>query len=217
MLGKCAKYLRISVNYLPNSILCSNFVAVMCMRAIRTMIQLRPIQTSDTDYAFVEQLLVSAFPEAERRAQEAQRQNVDSNLLFHCMLAKDDDKPVGLFNYWDFGAFCYCEHFAVDPALRNRGCGSEILRTFFQTMHKPLVLEVEMPDNEVSKRRVAFYQRNGLSLWEGYEYVQPPFRAGGESLPMLLMSSEGLSSETDFWEVKRTLYREVYQVKDMTF
>lgn len=177
------------------------------------MLTLNCIHTDSAAYPFVERLFLAAFPEDERRDIVAQRYNVDHNSAFRCLLAEDDRQLVGFFTYWDFGRYCYGEHFAIDPTLRNSGYGSSILVAVLERLGRPLVLEVEMPDNELSRRRVGFYQRNGMCLWEGYAYVQPAYRPTGNALPMLLMASSGLDPVVDFAEIVRTIHREVYGVE----
>ncbi len=177
------------------------------------MMTIRDINTSDSNYPWVESLLIGSFPEDERREMAAQRINVDDEPRFHCCLAEDDGRPVGLLCYWDFGAFCYCEHFATDPSVRNCGYGSRILLSVLERIERPMVLEVEMPDDEMSRRRIEFYRRQGLRLWEGVEYVQPPYRNGGNSLPMLLMATSGLDESRDAAEVIRCIHRHVYGIR----
>ncbi len=176
------------------------------------MIHLRQIHTSDNAYPFVEQLFLSAFPEDERRDTEEQRHNTDHNPVFHCLLAEDNGQPVGFFTYWDFGRYCYGEHFATDPAQRNHGYGSRILTAVLAHIGKPLVIEVELPDSELSTRRIAFYRRNGMQLWQDCDYTQPPYRPTGNALPMLLMSSPGLTPGQDFAEVVQTIHHCVYGI-----
>lgn len=174
------------------------------------MIRLREIHTTDKEYAFVEQLWLAAFPDDERRDTPLQRYNTDHNPVFHCMLAEDEKMFVGFFTYWDFGQYCYGEHFAIDATLRNHGYGSQILSTLLTLIDKPLVIEVEMPTDTMSRRRIGFYQRNGMHLWEGYDYIQPPYRPNGNALPMLLMASDGLSPAKDCHEIVQTIHRRVY-------
>lgn len=172
----------------------------------------REIHTTDSSYAQVEQLWLSAFPEAEHRDTAAQRANTDTQPKFHCLVA-EDTQMVGFLTYWDFGTFCYVEHFATLPTVRNSGYGSIILREVLRRAGKPFVLEVEQPDTELSQRRVRFYERNGLTLWQ-VPYTQPAYREGGASVPMLLMATAPLSAEQDFPTIRRTLYTEVYGCKE---
>ena len=183
------------------------------------MFTLRDIHTSDPSYPWVEQLWLASFPCNERRDTEAQRNNVDSRANFHCLLAEDDGKAVAFITYWHFGDFCYGEHLATDPACRNKGYGAQILSTLHSplstlTPPMPFVLEVEMPADDLSRRRIAFYERNGFTLWRDCAYMQPPYRPEDAPLPMLLMVKGNLSPEQDFPRVRQTIHREVYGVKE---
>ena len=197
------------------------------------MFTLRDIHTSDPSYPWVEQLWLASFPCNERRDTEAQRNNVDSRANFHCLLAEDDGKAVAFITYWHFGDFCYGEHLATDPACRNKGYGAQILSTLNSklfplpskpstfnsqlstlTPPMPFVLEVEMPADDLSRRRIAFYERNGFTLWRDCAYMQPPYRPEDAPLPMLLMVKGNLSPEQDFPHVRQTIHREVYGVKE---
>lgn len=176
------------------------------------MVVLREIDTSDACYAFVEHLWLSAFPVEERRDMDAQRYNVDRNNMFHCMLAENNGQPVGFFTYWDFDTYCYGEHFAIDNVCRNQGYGRDVLSAILRHIGKPLVIEVELPREALSLRRIAFYQRNGLRLWEQFPYIQPPYRAGGVSIELLLMATYDLDPREIGPEVVRTIYSNVYGV-----
>ena len=178
------------------------------------MILLEKIHTNDERYAFVESLLNSAFPQAERRDTAMQRNVTDNNPLFSCYLIKNDTETVGFITVWDFEQFCYIEHFAIDERFRNSGCGQKAVRTLMCIAGRPFVLEVEMPVDEISCRRIGFYQRQGFKVWDKYDYIQPPYRKDGETLPMRLMASEGLDPDLFFNTVKRRLYKDVYQTDE---
>ena len=178
------------------------------------MINLRPIRTDDEQYDFVEELFLTAFPEDERRDTNAQRYNTDENPLFYCCLVEEENEPVGFFTFWDFDTFCYGEHLAIDPKRRNGGDGQKTIRSLLARINRPLVLEVELPEDEMSRRRIGFYERQGFTLWKDTPYVQPSYRPGGNSLPMYLMATEGLNPEEHFEKVKQRIYREVYLVED---
>ena len=71
------------------------------------MIHLREIHTADAEYAFVEALWLQAFPEIERRDTAAQRQNTDTNPLFHCLFALSPaGEPIGFPPSWHVGSYC---------------------------------------------------------------------------------------------------------------
>ena len=103
-------------------------------------------------------------------------------------------------------------HFAIDPTLRNGGYGSRVMQHLLAQLDRPLVLEVEVPEDELTRRRVAFYERQGFRICDK-DYVQPPYRTGGASLPLYLMVAGDASAELPTLEdVRKGIYREVYRV-----
>lgn len=179
------------------------------------MVTLTRIGSKDVRYNFVEELLHTAFPEAERRNDDEQRWNADHEARFHCLLATDGQEPVGLLTYWDFDTFIYIEHLATAPYLRGQGIGKEMVCTFFEEhLSKPVVLEVEVPTDEMSRRRIGFYERCGLHLWE-CDYRQPPYRNSDGWLPMYLMASSGLSKEKDYQHIQNSIHQEVYRMSSL--
>lgn len=156
----------------------------------------------------------ASFPECERPDPEAQRKRIDNNPRMHCCAIEHPDhiEPVGLLTYWELDGMLYIEHFAIHPNLRGKGYGEQALALFLkisdaQTL--PVVLEVEQPNDSLSRRRIDFYRRNGLVLWSDLGYIQPPYRTGGESVPMLIMSTPSLDP-SNFSTLRDNLYRHVY-------
>lgn len=90
-------------------------------------------------------------------------------------------------------------------------CG-KILCHLCHQLKKPIILEVEMPEEEMAIRRINFYKRQGFTLWEK-PYMQPPYKSGDDYLPMLLMAYGDLECDKDFEQVKKCIYREVYNTK----
>lgn len=120
------------------------------------MLQFTPLQTTDKDYSFVENLLHESFPEAERRDDVAQRDNVDNCAAFTCYLISDDELLVGLITVWKFAGFSYVEHLATSPSVRNKGYGRKIMEVLQQQFPGVIILEVEKPVDEWSRRRIGF-------------------------------------------------------------
>ena len=162
------------------------------------MLQFTPLQTTDKDYSFVENLLHESFPEAERRDDVGQRDNVDN----------------GLITVWKFAGFSYVEHLATSPSVRNKGYGRKIMEVLQQQFPGVIILEVEKPVDEWSRRRIGFYQRCGFSLCEK-EYVQPSYRKGGETLPMFLMYAGTETIDKEFESIRNEIYRRVYGVESV--
>lgn len=177
------------------------------------MIRLQRITTADASlYSYMEQLMIASFPPEEYRELEELRKYTDTKIHFHNNIIFNDDVPVGFITYWNFGHFYYVEHFAIDPAQRNGGHGKNVLNHLCQLLEHPIILEVEAPAEEMAQRRINFYQRHGFSLWET-PYQQPPYKAGDDYLPMLLMAYGDLQCDKDYDTVKEHIYREVYNVK----
>ena len=174
------------------------------------MIQLRPITTTDEkEYRFMEELLTTSFPSEEYRPLAQLREYTDNCPNFVNNLIVDEGEPVGFITYWDFGRFYYVEHFATHPGMRNSGYGKRTLELLCKLLTRPIVLEVERPDNETAQRRIGFYQRQGFKLWQK-DYFQPPYKEGDGFLPMYIMVYGELDEDSDFGEVKRTLHTHVY-------
>ena len=178
------------------------------------MLRLQRITTADTAlYNFMENLMKQAFPPAEYRELDELRLYTDTKPHFYNNIILEEDRPIGFFTYWDFDTFYYAEHFAIDPTLRNGGYGKQVLGLLCDTLPRPIVLEVEMPEDEMACRRIGFYQRNGFTLWPN-DYNQPPYRPGDGFLPMRLMVHGALDCEKDFAYVQKRIYTEVYKVQE---
>ena len=119
-------------------------------------------------YREVKRLFLSAFPPEERRP------------LRNLWLLNVLRPQVALRAYREGDAFCgftltvdsekylYLSFIAVSPALRGRGCGSEIIGQLRREYpEKALLVEVEAPDEQASncdqrKKRIEFYRRCGF-------------------------------------------------------
>lgn len=177
------------------------------------MVQLVPMHISDGFYLQAEKLMETAFPSDERRPLQAQRELIGSDAAFMPRFIVDDGAFVGFLNYWEFDTFAYVEHFATEPALRGGGYGGRVLDLLRDELACPIVLEVEYPETDFARRRIAFYERHGYRVWQGHDYVQPPYGEGKEWLPLLLMVNGTLDDGAESFErVRRTLYKRVYGV-----
>ncbi len=139
-------------------------------------------------------LYKDAFPMDERRLLKRQA-SIMSHPNYHFEVILEDDCFLGLLFWWEFDDLRYIEHFATLPGHRGKGYGKDILNAFKQRDTRPVVLEVERPDNELKQRRIHFYERLGFVLNHHY-YEQPAYREGGQPLHLLLMSYPlGISDE----------------------
>ena len=120
----------------------------------------------------------------------------------------EDEAHVGFVSVWQFEDFLFVEHLVTYEPYRKKGYAKEAL-TCLAKSGLPMVLEVEPPLTEFAKGRIEFYKKVGFCL-NDYPYFQPPYRAGGEGVELLLMSSPTVLKDPE--AIKRTLYREVYRI-----
>lgn len=165
------------------------------------------------DFQFIVRLLTNTFPPAERRPIPDLANLIRKRANFHCRLILADGKPVGLLNWWHFEKFNFLEHFALAPCARNKGLGAAALQNIL--LCGSLLLEVERPDSVLKRRRIAFYERNGLRLWDDAPYIQPPYTPGQEPVPMSLMASPELQ-RSQAEECISILYKNVYGKADLS-
>ena len=174
------------------------------------MIKLQQIDTSHEHYPFVEALLQTAFPLQERRNAELQREFTDLKPHFHPHVILEEETPIGLITLWNMGDFHYIEHFAIHESKRNRGYGQQVLALLKKEIQGMVVLEAEEPMDDITRRRIGFYQRQGFIL-QNVPYQQPPYRKEDEWFPMKLMTLNARDFSSQLERVRDTLYREVYQ------
>lgn len=165
------------------------------------------------DIAFdrVYAIMKASFPNIERRTYAGQKALLDDP--HYRLLTETDDEGniIAFLAAWEFPAFRFVEHIAVDSKTRGGGTGGKLMNAFLAQSPKPVVLEVEPPETELQRRRVGFYERLGFQL-NDYAYVQPPLRQGQPDFPLKLMSRPRLLTNDEFETCRDTLYKHVYGV-----
>ena len=160
--------------------------------------------TSQSDFSEIYRIMQASFSDDEYRPYDEQL------ALFEEPEYRIYYMPAGFLAVWEFESFIYIEHFAVDPALRNSGTGSAMLQELVKQYQKPICLEVELPEDELTRRRIGFYERNGF-VFNEYPYIQPPISKGKSPVPLRIMTyGEAITRET-FEAMKNVLYRSVYK------
>lgn len=160
----------------------------------------------------IEKTYNGSFPPEERRAFSLVRNLIDDNPRFTAYVILKDDCYVGFITTWKLDGFDYVEHFAIDPEARNGGIGATALKKYLIQTGNPVILEVECPEDEMSRRRVGFYERLGFCLDQHY-YMQPPYREGDSPLQMYLMYYGNINLDKHFESVRDCIHKEVYGVK----
>jgi GNAT superfamily N-acetyltransferase len=148
-----------------------------------------------------------AFPPEERRDMDALLRVLEDPRLHFCAVV-EKERLIGLVVFWEFSRFVFIEQLAVLPELRGSGRGTGILQAVRQK-GLPLLLEVEVPYDEISRSRSRFYLNNGF-IPLPVDYVQPPYRKGDKVPPMELFSDKAdwspILLETCISEFQSTVY-----------
>ena len=168
------------------------------------------IKNSADPYLIKIQILYEeAFPRRERRDfSELIKLMVQENME----LTAIDDSSIflGFFIRWEFKNFDYIEHLVIEPSLRGKNYGSAVVKKIIGDTGKVLLLEVEPAHDDISKKRILFYERLGMNICPFY-YEQPPYRKNEQPFPMLIMSFPHALPKAVFEEYTLTIKEKIYE------
>lgn len=140
--------------------------------------------TDDPLWAAAMRLYDEAFPPKERRS-EADLVRALGDPFFRAEAILREERFAGILFYWLFGESRYVEYLAVDPALRGHHLGSEVLALFCRG--RRVILEIEPPADETTRRRQRFYERAGFRT-NPHDYLHPSYNRPFEPHRLVLMS-----------------------------
>ncbi len=171
---------------------------------------IRDMQLDEFDQVF--SIMERSFPTDEYRTYEEQKQLLrEPPYRIYVADHPSNHKQIAAFlAVWQFDEFVFVEHFAADPSVRGQGLGSDMLREAVRIFSKQICLEVELPETELAKRRIAFYERNGF-CYNAYPYMQPSISKGKQPLPLRIMTLGEIISKDRFEAIQRQLYKSVYK------
>ena len=166
----------------------------------------RIINPADLDS--ISELYQDSFPPEERREFFQLEQLISDRELFVNQIITDKNTIAGLCIFWVFGEFVYIEHLAVKPELRGIGIGEGTL-SVLRVKFKVLILETELPLDELSQRRIKFYERNGFSLLER-QYFQPSYGNNKPEVELKIMCTKADISDEKLNEYLLQIRNKVY-------
>lgn len=150
-------------------------------------------------------LLNSAFDRNEiRSAKEIKKLYGENKINIICAFY---ERIVSCMIYWEADDMVFLENFATDVNFRGNNIGGQLIDEL-KKLGKPLVLEVEEPVDELTKRRVGFYSRHGFKFYDD-EYYLPPLQQGNPVIKFNLMTYNVKPDE----KLINRIYREIYQSK----
>jgi len=160
-------------------------------------------------------IYLEAFPPQERRNIEQLKNFIETKPGMHFNAIQEAGELCGLITYWDFNSFRYLEYLAVSPQKRNHKIGQKALDYMKLKMPGPFLLEVEPISDEMTERRINFYQRNGYEVLEK-NYTQPSYNERPEDcIPLWIMGNTELITSNQLPEFIKTIKKEVYGTKEI--
>ncbi len=146
-------------------------------------------------YSAAMALYRESFPAHELR-ESASQERILHDRAYHFDLAYDGETFVGLALCWEPETFIYVEHLCILPALRGHAYGSAVL-ALLAAEGKTVILEIDPPVDDISVRRLGFYERNGFSV-NPYAHVHPPYHAGNHGHNLVVMSRPGVLTREEY-------------------
>ena len=172
------------------------------------MIRVIPVSKWGKSNDDLQQIYNDSFPIDERREWKEIKKLIDHpNFILNQVF--DEQKSIGLITLWHLPGFTFIEHFAIKNSFQGHGIGSQVLMQIIEAKSTKMILEVDEPTTELTKRRITFYERLGFSVCENI-YYQPPYSLGQNEVKMLLMCYPEKITPLEFDAIKTQLYREVY-------
>ena len=150
------------------------------------MLHIERLRTADDPaFAHAMALYADSFPEHEQRLAPSQR-CIMAHAQYHFGPLYYGGRFAGLILYWDAGGYFYVEHPCIVPERRGRGLGTAALERLAEA-GKPVILEIDPPVDEISRRRQAFYERAGFAA-NPHAHVHPPYRPENSGHALMVMS-----------------------------
>lgn len=112
--------------------------------------------------------LTDYFPEHEMKKAEQLQDLIEEKDVYHLV---ETENYIVL--YAEFPQFLFIDYLLVTSASRGKGLGTKVLDRL-KAKGKLILLEVEPndPENEETKRRIAFYYKNGFRKADQIRYVR---------------------------------------------
>lgn len=174
------------------------------------MLKLITPKTFDRAHAILDE----AFPPSEIKSKD------DIHSLFEKGTIKlygdfEQNQLLGVIMIWVFDQenLVYISNFAIDKNVRGQGIGSKMLAEIVALYPSQIIiLEVEVPYDEISYKRIKFYERNNFVLYDKNSFLQPQISAKVNETPLYLMSYGRPLDDEQYSHVKDSLFKHAYGV-----
>jgi len=160
----------------------------------------------------IRELYLTNFPTNERRSFEGLQQQFLREDACSILQITNMKSILGFCTLWEFEIFAFIEHLAILPEMRGKKIGEAVLYLLKNGRKTPLILETELPNDEICSRRISFYQRNGFHLLNQH-YIQPSYDGITPGPELKLMISHPHISHEDLQQYIEVVKRKVYRQK----
>lgn len=154
------------------------------------------------------EIMIEAFPAFELRSERGQRALL-GHPSYRLLTEERGGRIVGFLAYWELTRCRFAEHVATRPEARGGGLGAGLMNRVTADSPLPVILEIEPPVDELSRRRAGFYRRLGFALNDFY-YEQLPLKAGDAPVELRIMSHPAPLTPEEFAPLKAEIQRVVY-------
>lgn len=160
------------------------------------------------------EIYCSNFPLEERRDLIEQKRifenyscdklNINNKYEYVFESLTKDGSAIGIVAYWLFPNSIFIEHIAISSNMQGLGIGKiaiDHIKDIYNNYNKPIILEIEIPNCYITKRRESFYKK--LDFKENsHDHVQPIYHIADEPIEMVIMSWPHAINEDTYLEFK---------------
>lgn len=143
----------------------------------------RITSTNHPMYKIENELYKISFPFHEQRENLSQKE-ILNNPNYHFDIITHNNDFISEILYWEINNFYYIEHFCISPEKRSNHYGEKALNLL---KNKSLILEIDPPNDSISKRRQGFYERCGFKK-NSYNHIHPPYHKENPGHKLTIMS-----------------------------
>lgn len=166
-----------------------------------------PITASD--FTKIYTLIRETFPQEECYPYDFHQKAFQRDDFFGRKLVSEGE-IVAFVTGFQRNDYLFLDYFAVDQKLRGQGIGSAFFRSVIEQAQTPVLLEVELPEDQLKTRRIQFYERLGFCL-NTYSYKMPEIAPGFGNTPLYLMSYPHAIPDHTFPALQQDIESHIYQ------
>lgn len=168
--------------------------------------------SSDPRISRVPELYEEAYPIEERTETKRLLQMIEDcpQMTFNAIM-DDNDEFSGMVVIWDLGICRYLLYLAILNEKRNLGLGEAALKALKDESNLPIILEVELPSENLKQRRIGFYMRNGFHIETENPTILNSSHTYEDCFLMLMSSAELPDCEECQRRVVDIVYRGMHQ------